>query len=125
MMILARCGSKARTFVGRASIAHFTLNDFGSDHERKRPTRYRRCPTSATAIPLTLGGIIGSLARKYTKRGEPYAQFRLEGLAGGVEVIAFPGVYEAVPKLVQPDTIVLVTGRSTCAAGSCNPREPR
>src|SRR5439155_13535953 len=27
---------------------------------------------------VTVGGIIGSLARKYTKRGEPYAQFRLE-----------------------------------------------
>ena len=32
---------------------------------------------------VTVGGIIGNVARKYTKRGEPYAQFRLEGLAGG------------------------------------------
>jgi len=60
---------------------------------------------------VTVGGIIGSLSRKYTKRGEPYAQFRLEGLAGGVEVIAFPGVYEAVPHLIRQDEIVLVTGR--------------
>ena len=34
---------------------------------------------------------------KYTKRGEPYAQFRLDGLAAGVEVVAFPSVYEADP----------------------------
>jgi DNA polymerase-3 subunit alpha len=60
---------------------------------------------------VTVGGIIGSLARKYTKRGEPYAQFRLEGLAGGVEVVAFPSVYDAVPELMEPDRIVLVTGR--------------
>jgi DNA polymerase III subunit alpha len=60
---------------------------------------------------VTVGGIIGSLSRKYTKRGEPYAQFRLEGLAGGVEVIAFPGVYEALPHLIRQDEIVLVTGR--------------
>jgi DNA polymerase-3 subunit alpha len=60
---------------------------------------------------VTVGGIIGSLARKYTKRGEPYAQFRLESLSGGVEVIAFPGVYEAVPHLIRQDEIVLVTGR--------------
>jgi len=60
---------------------------------------------------VTVAGIIGSLARKYTKRGEPYAQFRLEGLAGGVEVVAFPSVYEAVPELFEPDRIVLVTGR--------------
>jgi DNA polymerase-3 subunit alpha len=60
---------------------------------------------------VTVGGIIGSLARKYTKRGEPYAQFRLEGLAGGVEVVAFPSVYEAVPELFEADRVLLVTGR--------------
>ncbi|MEA2555373.1 MAG: polymerase subunit alpha, partial [Actinomycetota bacterium] len=60
---------------------------------------------------LKVGGIIGAVARKYTKRGEAYAQFRLEGLAGGVEVIAFPSVYEAVPGLIEMDRIVLVSGR--------------
>jgi DNA polymerase-3 subunit alpha len=60
---------------------------------------------------VTVGGIIGAVARKYTKRGEPYAQFRLEGLSAGVEVVAFPNVYEAVPDLIAPDRIVLVTGR--------------
>ncbi len=60
---------------------------------------------------VTIGGIIGAVARKYTKRGEPYAQFRLEGLAGGVEVVAFPSVYEAVPGLIETDRIVLSTGR--------------
>jgi len=60
---------------------------------------------------VTIGGIIGTLSRRYTRRGEPYAQFRLEGLAGGVEVVAFPSVYEAVPELIEPDEIVLVTGR--------------
>ena len=60
---------------------------------------------------VTVGGIIGAFARKYTKRGEPYAQFRLEGLAGGVDVVAFPSVFEAVPELIEPDRIVLATGR--------------
>jgi DNA polymerase-3 subunit alpha len=60
---------------------------------------------------VTIGGIIGALARKYSRRGEPYAQFRLEGLAGGVEVLAFPSVFDAVPELIETDTIVLVTGR--------------
>ena len=60
---------------------------------------------------VTIGGIIGAVARKYTKRGEPYAQFRLEGLAGGVDVVAFPSVYEAVPELIETDRIVLVSGR--------------
>jgi DNA polymerase-3 subunit alpha len=60
---------------------------------------------------VTIGGIIGAVARKYTKRGEPYAQFRLEGLAGGVDVVAFPSVYETVPGMIETDRIVLATGR--------------
>ena len=60
---------------------------------------------------VVLGGIIGALARKFTKRGEPYAQFRLEGLTGGVEVVAFPSVYEAVPELIESDRVVLVAGQ--------------
>jgi DNA polymerase-3 subunit alpha len=60
---------------------------------------------------VTVGGIIGAVARRYTKRGDPYALFRLEDLAGGVGVVAFPNVYEKVPDLIQPDRIVLVKGR--------------
>jgi DNA polymerase-3 subunit alpha len=60
---------------------------------------------------VRIGGIIGAVSRKYTKRGEPYAQFRLEGLAAGVDVVAFPSVYEAVPGLIETDRIVLVVGR--------------
>ncbi|HEY7399964.1 MAG TPA: DNA polymerase III subunit alpha [Actinomycetota bacterium] len=60
---------------------------------------------------VTVGGIIGGVLRRFTKRGEPYAQFRLEGLAGGVEVIAFPSVYESDPDLIATDRIVLVVGR--------------
>ena len=60
---------------------------------------------------VTIGGIIGAVQRKYTKRGEPYAQFRLEGLAGGSQVMAFPSIYEAVPGLIEADRIVLVSGR--------------
>jgi DNA polymerase-3 subunit alpha len=60
---------------------------------------------------VTIGGIIGAVSRRYTKRGEPYAQFRLEGLAGGVDVVAFPSVYEAVPGMIETDRIVLATGR--------------
>src|SRR5918996_1446165 len=60
---------------------------------------------------VTVGGIIGAVMRKYTKRGEPYAQFRLEGLAAGADVVALPSVYEADPDLIAADRIVLVTGR--------------
>ena len=60
---------------------------------------------------VTVGGIIGSVGRKYTRKGDPYALFRLEDLAGGVGVVAFPSVYEKVADLLSIDEIVLVKGR--------------
>ena len=60
---------------------------------------------------VTVGGIIGAVARRYTKRSEPYALFRLEDLGGGVGVVAFPSVYEKGLDLIQTDRIVLVRGR--------------
>ncbi len=61
---------------------------------------------------VRVGGIVASVARKFTKKGDPFAQFRLEDLTGGVTVIAFPNVYEQVPDLIETDAIVLVVGRA-------------
>jgi len=68
-------------------------------------------PTLGDGDVVTIGGIIGYVARRYTRRGEPYASFRVEDLAGGVDVVAFPSVFEAAPDLIEPDSIVLVKGR--------------
>jgi DNA polymerase-3 subunit alpha len=61
---------------------------------------------------VTVGGIVAAVSRRFTKKGDPFAQFRLEDLTGGVTVIAFPNVYEQVPDLIEPDAIVLVRGRA-------------
>jgi DNA polymerase-3 subunit alpha len=60
---------------------------------------------------VTVGGIVAGVARRYTKKGEPYAQLRLEDLAGGVTVVVFPGQYESLAPLLEEDAIVLVKGR--------------
>jgi DNA polymerase-3 subunit alpha len=60
---------------------------------------------------VTVGGIVAAVARRYTRKGEPYAMFRLEDLAGGVTVVAFPSVYDKVPGLIEADRILLVKGR--------------
>jgi DNA polymerase-3 subunit alpha len=52
-----------------------------------------------------------ALARRFTKKGEPYVLFRLEDLAGGVQVVAFPGVFADAGELIASDRIVLVKGR--------------
>src|SRR5207244_179441 len=49
---------------------------------------------------VRVAGIVAALARRYTKRGEPYAVLRLEDLTGGVGIVAFPSVYDAVGSLL-------------------------
>ena len=60
---------------------------------------------------VTVGGIATSVQRKFTKKGEPFATFRLEDLVGGVQVIAFPDVWDQVSDLVGSDAVILVKGR--------------
>jgi DNA polymerase-3 subunit alpha len=60
---------------------------------------------------VTVGGVITTLARRNTKKGEPYVLFRVEDLAGGVQVVGFPSVYERSADLLAPDRVVLVKGR--------------
>jgi len=61
---------------------------------------------------VTVAGIVGAIGRKYTKRGEPYAVFRLEDLTGGVGVVAFPSVFDKAAAVVGPDEVVVVRGRA-------------
>ncbi|MEX0832384.1 MAG: DNA polymerase III subunit alpha, partial [Actinomycetota bacterium] len=60
---------------------------------------------------VTVGGIVGPVARRFTKKAEPYALFRLEDLAGGVSVALFSPLYGQVQDLVVTDEIILVKGR--------------
>jgi DNA polymerase-3 subunit alpha len=68
-------------------------------------------PTRGDGDVVTVAGIVGAVGRKYTKRGEPYALFRLEDLTGGVGIVAFPNVFDKAGELIQPDRIAMVKGR--------------
>jgi DNA polymerase III subunit alpha len=69
-------------------------------------------PSLGDGDVVTVAGIVGGLGRKYTKRGEPYAVFRLEDLTGGIGVVAFPSIFEKAATLVLQDRIVMVKGRA-------------
>jgi DNA polymerase-3 subunit alpha len=68
-------------------------------------------PARGDGDVVAIGGIVGTLARRYTRKGDPYVVFRLEDLAGGVQVVAFPSVLERSPDAIGPDRIVIVRGR--------------
>ncbi len=68
-------------------------------------------PSKGDGDVVTVAGIVSGIGRKYTKRGEPYAVFRLEDLTGGVGIVAFPGVFDKAGDIIQPDRVVMVKGR--------------
>ncbi len=60
---------------------------------------------------LTISGLITSVQRKITKRGDAWAMVTLEDLDGAIDVLLFPSAYQlAGPHLVE-DAIVTVKGR--------------
>jgi DNA polymerase-3 subunit alpha len=60
---------------------------------------------------VTIGGILGGVARRVTKLGKPWATASLEDLSGVIEVLFFPATYELVGMHIAEDAVVVVRGR--------------
>ncbi|MDH3606124.1 MAG: DNA polymerase III subunit alpha [Acidimicrobiia bacterium] len=60
---------------------------------------------------VTVGGMVASITRRYTRAGDPMVFFDLEDLEGSVEVICFPRTVAEVGPLVREDSILVVSGR--------------
>jgi DNA polymerase III subunit alpha len=58
-----------------------------------------------------VGGVVTSLVRKYTKRGDLMATFTLEDLDSAIEVWVFPRTMTEVGYLLVDDAVVCVKGR--------------
>jgi DNA polymerase-3 subunit alpha len=58
-----------------------------------------------------VGGVVTSLTRKYTKRGELMATFVLEDLQSAIDVWVFPRTMTDVGHLLVDDAVVCVKGR--------------
>jgi DNA polymerase-3 subunit alpha len=59
----------------------------------------------------TVGGVITSLARKYTKKGDLMATFVLEDLEAAIEAWVFPRTHMDYGALLRDDAVVCVKGR--------------
>lgn len=68
---------------------------------------------------LTLGGIITSLRRRTSKRGEGVIRFTLEDLGGSIEITLFPGNSRRDLTFLKEDAVVLVDGRLSLQEESC------
>ncbi|MCL4448844.1 MAG: DNA polymerase III subunit alpha [Actinobacteria bacterium] len=60
---------------------------------------------------VQLGGVVTTLVRRYTKKGDLMATFVLEDLSAAIEVVIFPKTYMNVSEHLVEDTVVCVTGK--------------
>ncbi|RYU11869.1 DNA polymerase III subunit alpha [Nocardioides iriomotensis] len=60
---------------------------------------------------VTVSGLVTSVQRKITKRGDPWAMVTLEDLEGAIDVLLFPSSYQLASTLLQEDAIITVKGR--------------
>ena len=61
---------------------------------------------------VTIGGMVGAVRKKVTRRGEVMVLMMIEDLTGAaVEAIVFPKTHEQYAELVRPDAVLLVKGR--------------
>ncbi|MDT0185459.1 DNA polymerase III subunit alpha [Microbacterium sp. ARD31] len=60
---------------------------------------------------LTVSGLITSVQRKITKRGDPWATITLEDLDGAIDVLLFPSSYTLASTLLVEDNIVRIKGQ--------------
>jgi len=65
----------------------------------------------ADGSTVTVSGLITSVQRKITKRGDAWAMVTLEDLEGAVDVLLFPSSYQLASTLLNEDAIVTVKGR--------------
>jgi len=65
----------------------------------------------ADGSTVTVSGLITSVQRKITKRGDAWAMVTLEDLEGGIDVLLFPSSYQLASTLLVEDAILTVKGR--------------
>src|SRR4051794_1511648 len=59
---------------------------------------------------VTVSGLVTSVQRKITKRGDAWATITLENLDGGIEVLLFPSTYQLASTLLVEDSILRIKG---------------
>lgn len=60
---------------------------------------------------VTVAGLVTSVQRKITKKGDPWAMITLEDLEGAIDVLLFPSSYQLAAPLLEHDAILTVRGR--------------
>ncbi|HEX5769857.1 MAG TPA: DNA polymerase III subunit alpha [Nocardioidaceae bacterium] len=60
---------------------------------------------------VSICGLITTVQRKITKRGDAWAMVTLEDLEGAIDVLLFPSAYQLASTMLNEDAIVTIKGR--------------
>ncbi|MBF0527363.1 MAG: DNA polymerase III subunit alpha [Deltaproteobacteria bacterium] len=60
---------------------------------------------------VSLGGMVATVKRITTKKGDPMAFVNLEDLYGTMELVVFSDIFAASQELLVPDSLIFVTGK--------------
>jgi len=66
---------------------------------------------------IRVGGIISSVKKIITKKGQPMIFLQLQDLTDKAEVVVFPSILEANPAVFQENKIVFITGKKDIRDG--------
>ena len=94
-------------------ITGHPLARYEKELESLTNTNAERIKELPDKTPVRLGGVVARVQLKLTKKGDRMAFLTVEDLAGLVEVIVFPDLYQACQSHLEPDTPVLVEGELT------------
>jgi len=59
----------------------------------------------------TIAGVVGSVSRRYTRKGDPMVYFAVEDLQGSVEAVAFPKTVAEYGPMIREDAVLVLRGR--------------
>ncbi len=99
-----------------------TLGLFLSDHPFQEAARWLADRVTADSSqlspdpegvgePLTLAGVVSSIRRITTRRGETMVVAQLEDLHGSFDVVAFPRTYQQTAELWREDAVLIIQGK--------------
>ncbi|MEX2328281.1 MAG: DNA polymerase III subunit alpha [Nitriliruptoraceae bacterium] len=60
---------------------------------------------------VTVGGVLTSLTKKFTRKGDTYLVAKLEDLTGAVEVVFWPSTFRVAHEVLAEDTVLIIDGR--------------
>ncbi|HWI55010.1 MAG TPA: OB-fold nucleic acid binding domain-containing protein, partial [Desulfobacteria bacterium] len=92
-------------------ISGHPLNEYEQTLREKTSHAAAQLGELADGTTVIIGGVISSLRRITTRKGDPMAFAMVEDLTGTVEVVIFPTVCSKAAHLIKADSPVLVRGR--------------